>query len=458
MARTTKNLLISNKEKKSFFGLKVSLCGILGLVIGFLIVFFLLEFYNPEAIVFDLKGESEIEVMVGTEYIDEGFEASIYKQDVTNNVLIEYMNSDLNYISNIDYNTIGVYYISYTIEKDTIKSRILRKVNVVPEPYVSDISIHFIETGNKYSGDCIYIKAGDTDILIDGGSKKESASHITEYLSNYVTDGILEYVIVSNMQSVSGFVGNELNPGIFDIYRCGTIIDFPKAASVTIDYELYLEKRDLQVTQKGAKRLTALDCYKEKKSGAKRRLEVAEGVFINFLYNYYYEYEFDPINGTEGDYSVCFMLEQANRNFLFTSNLSTLGEENLLKYNVIGEVDVLKAGNYGATTSTSEALLNVCNPSIVVIPCVAGDNDSTTVGTMKYPSQKMLDRVALYTDKIYVPSYRSSEASGYSLLNGNIVITSIKGDDITVTCSNNDILFKDSIWFTTNRTWNTKAN
>ena len=38
--------------------------------------------------------------------------------------------------------------------------------------YVSgDLSIHFMELGNEYAGDSIYIKAGETDILIDAGSR-----------------------------------------------------------------------------------------------------------------------------------------------------------------------------------------------------------------------------------------------------------------------------------------------
>ena len=43
--------------------------------------------------------------------------------------------------------------------------------------YVSgDLSIHFMELGNNYTGDAVYIKAGDTDILIDAGSRTNSAA------------------------------------------------------------------------------------------------------------------------------------------------------------------------------------------------------------------------------------------------------------------------------------------
>ena len=61
-----------------------------------------------------------------------------------------------------------------------------------------ELQIHFLELGNKYTGDCTYIKAGETDILIDAGSKTSSIPTISEYLNQYVTDGKLEYVIVTH--------------------------------------------------------------------------------------------------------------------------------------------------------------------------------------------------------------------------------------------------------------------
>ena len=65
--------------------------------------------------------------------------------------------------------------------------------------YVSgDLSIHFMELGNKYAGDSIYIKAGDTDILIDAGSRESSTETTSAYIDQYCTDGVLEYVIATH--------------------------------------------------------------------------------------------------------------------------------------------------------------------------------------------------------------------------------------------------------------------
>ena len=66
------------------------------------------------------------------------------------------------------------------------------------DAYVSgDLSFHFMELGNSSAGDSIYIKAGDADILIDAGSTRSSADTTAAYMEEYVTDGTLEYVIVT---------------------------------------------------------------------------------------------------------------------------------------------------------------------------------------------------------------------------------------------------------------------
>ena len=61
-----------------------------------------------------------------------------------------------------------------------------------------EFSVHFLELGNKYSGDCTLIKSGDTEVLIDAGSRKGSAETLKTYIDEYCTDGVLEYVIATH--------------------------------------------------------------------------------------------------------------------------------------------------------------------------------------------------------------------------------------------------------------------
>ena len=95
--------------------------------------------------------------------------------------------------------------------------------------YVSgELQIHFMELGNKYTGDSIYIKAGDTDILIDAGSRTDSTDTTSAYINQYCTDGVLEYVIATHADQdhIAGFAGSKNSPSMFERYEIGTIIDF----------------------------------------------------------------------------------------------------------------------------------------------------------------------------------------------------------------------------------------
>ena len=125
--------------------------------------------------------------------------------------------------------------------------------------YVSgNLSFHFLELGNKYTGDCTYIKAGDVDILIDAGSRYDSASTIANYIDDYVTDGKFEYVIATHAHEdhLAGFCNTSGNGGgIFNRFDTGIIIDFPKTSKTNTGSNTllgkYLLARDAEI-DKGA--------------------------------------------------------------------------------------------------------------------------------------------------------------------------------------------------------------
>ena len=59
------------------------------------------------------------------------------------------------------------YFIPLNLEENNLPDE-----GVITE---EELSIHFLELGNKYTGDCVYIKAGNNDILIDAGSRNSSS-------------------------------------------------------------------------------------------------------------------------------------------------------------------------------------------------------------------------------------------------------------------------------------------
>ncbi len=328
--------------------------------------------------------------------------------------------------------------------------------------YSGGLSIHFLELGNGKSGDCIYIKAGENDILVDGGSRTGSVETIKKYVDNYCFDGVLEYIIVTHADRdhIACFAGDNTNKSIFDYYKCDTIIDFNltnKDNTGTSTYSRYLQKRDEEVKKDGAKHYTALDCWKER-NGAKRVYELAGNITLEILYNYYYENK----SSDENNYSVCFMLKQGDRNFLFTGDLEKDGEDRLVDNNELSQVELFKAGHHGSKTSSNEKLLKVIKPKIVCVCCCAGSVEYLTNKEQNlsnsFPTQDFINRIAPYTDKVYVTTMidvvfngeKYVDSGDYKLMNGNIVVTA-KRTGVTVECSNNNTVLKDTEWFKANR-------
>ena len=311
----------------------------------------------------------------------------------------------------------------------------------------SDLSIHFLMLGNEYTGDSTLIKVGDTEVLIDAGSIQASAGTLVPYIQDYCTDGILEYVIVTHADQdhIAGFVGTTIYPGIFESFDCKTIIDFPLTDKDTQIYERYCEERDAEVAL-GAKHYTALECWNNT-GGAQRSYALSDKVTMNFLYQKFYEERTED----ENDYSVCMLLEDGTNNYLFTGDLEKDGEQSLIESNTLPKCKLFKAGHHGSKTSSTTALLEIIQPEIVCVCCCCGSDEYTKDVANQFPTQDFVNRVAPYTEQVYVTTIVADNEEGFAPLNGNIVITS-KDGEVLIRCSNNATLFKDTDWFKNNRT------
>ena len=324
-----------------------------------------------------------------------------------------------------------------------------------------DFEVHFMELGNQYTGDCIYIRSGSTDILIDAGSRPNSADTIIEYVDNYVKDNTLEFVIATHADQdhIAAY------EGIFERYEVETIIDFPLTNKTGKDetniLKTYYEYRDLEV-ENGAEHFTALECYNESVDGAQRIYQISDSVEMEILYNYYYENH----SSDENNYSVCLMFNQGDNHYLFTGDLEGDGEEELLNYYngsseeryTLPHCVLYKAGHHGSNTSTTAELMAVVQPEYVIVCCCAGTSEYTTNKANQFPSQQFIDNIALYTDNVYIPTMinpdyvdgADSSVLPYTSMNGDIVF-SVTNGEVELSFSNNDIKLKDTDWFKENR-------
>lgn len=326
------------------------------------------------------------------------------------------------------------------------------------EIYNADLSIHFLELGNKYTGDCTLIKCGDTEVLIDAGSRGDSAVTIKNYLDKYCTDGVLEYVIATHAHRdhISGFVGNnagETKTGILYQYEIGTLIQFARTGATTEIYENYRTAVEY-AESRGTAVYTADKCWYEK-DGAKRQyyLDGDKKISMNILYNYYYEND----TKDENDYSVCMLLtqqtEEKTYNYLFTGDLEEKGEEYLVQKNELPEVELFKGGHHGSYTASSDKLLKVIKPKNIAVCCCCGTTEFNPKEGHEFPAQEFIDRASKYTENIYcttlILDYKNNE---FTSMNGNIVF--YYDSALKLYCSNNALKLKDTQWFKDNRKWN----
>ena len=345
----------------------------------------------------------------------------------------------------------AVVYDSLTFQSDEAPKTVVQ----------GELQIHFLELGNKYTGDSTYIKAGDVDILIDAGSKTSSISVIAEYIDQYVTDDKLEYVIVTHAHQdhYAGFTAR--NGSLFDLYEVGTVIDFAltnqEDKGENNMYGRYLLElaQELEENEDPAaptKHYRADEWVSEHLTGDGKpgAVELGDsGVKMTVLNSYYYTHEAE----SENDYSVCTLFTYGDYNYLFTGDLEEDGEEYLVQMNDLPEVDLYKAGHHGSKTSSSAALLECVKPDIVCVCCCAGSAEYTDTNANQFPTQAFVDRVGIYTDRIYVTTLWDAEADTFRSMNGNIaVITTASG--IEVVCGSGDSrVLKEWEWFKNNRTW-----
>lgn len=460
----SKNTTKKKQAKKKTSVAKTILVSIITLVIGFLAGYVLANSFFTYDLEFNLNGKSHQKIGLASTYKEKGFVCSFKGVDYSKDVEITYYNMNKEVVSKIDTTSLTTYYIEYKIETEKFSSKLVRLVSVVE---MEDLEINFLMFEHNYAGDCIYIKAGETDILIDAGAKKGDAEYIANYLTDqsaswhsYVEDNKLEYVIATHAHEdhIAAFVGTKENGernGIFTKFEIENLIDFPRTKS---DSDLYAEYKSMveDLEKNGTNHYTALDCYKEI-NGASKVIELAAGIEMEILYNYYYEND----TKNENNYSVCLMLRRGDQQYLFTGDLEGEGEEYLVGYNELGEVYLYKMGHHGSKTSSSDALLSIIKPEVAVATCAAFTKEYTKDIDNTFPTKEAIGRLSdpKYGVKhLYVSRVLSKDAEKFSEqetapANGHIIVTA-NSTGTSVYCSNDSRDFYDFKIFTDyNRTW-----
>jgi beta-lactamase superfamily II metal-dependent hydrolase len=262
----------------------------------------------------------------------------------------------------------------------------------------------------------------------------------------------LDFVIATHAHQdhIAAFSSTRTTTGIFDHYEIGTIIDFPKTNSTTATYRSYQEARSRAI-QKGAVHFTALQCYRNE-NGAQRIYNLTDYFKLEILYNYFYEND----TRNENDYSVCVRIIFREYQFLFTGDLERNGEARLVEYyeqnhGGLGKFTLYKAGHHGSSTSSNEVLLAAAKPEYIVVTACAGTAEFRASPLNTFPSQAFIDRVAPYTDRIFITTLIINYANNeFRSFNGDIIFL-VRNREVSIIGSNNNTKLKDTEWFLNNR-------
>lgn len=397
------------------------------LLIGIITLSGCVKTSNVEPISFILKGDVVLEITSLETYTDLGFTATKGDLDLSSYVTTTGLVTE---------GTIGIYYIEYVLTYDGTVSSLIRAITIVPAYAADDpdrilydgtcenVEIHYIDLNAM--GDSTLIDCGDYEIVIDAGTPGVGRDLVVPYLQEFVTDGIIELVIVTHpdYDHFGGFTGD----GVFSSFVVERILDFGYEKDTNI-YDVYELDRfsENAIVCSGSDALAGVE-------GCQPYYTITEDLVLTVIDTGNY----DGKDSNHNENSIVVLLQHGDLSFLFTGDAEFEAEGHIIDF--LEHVDVYKAGHHGSKTANSEIFLADISPSDIIISVHFPDDDD---GENQYsiPQQEAINRLFSHTDNIY--------ATG---VNGNIVLVS-NGTTYTITGSENNTLFKDSPWFAEHRVY-----
>jgi len=251
--------------------------------------------------------------------------------------------------------------------------------------------ICFLDVGQ---GDCCLLISPERDcILIDGGIPGQGYRTILPAL-NYFGITKINYAIISHLDS-------DHYGGIIDLLELRRIeqIIFPDSDHDTDNNVIYTENN--HNTYFGSNITATINrqslCDMCNINGVKYQTVKQSDIVI-------LEPLFDKIeiltpapqltrNVQDRNYhSLCFVLEIAGLNLMFTGDLNNVSEQNLLSEYQFAKIDILKVAHHGSKYSTSDRFLRAVDPELAII--------SVGINYYGHPSPELLERLTQHNIKI----------------------------------------------------------
>ena len=231
----------------------------------------------------------------------------------------------------------------------------LPEAPTVASPTGDGLEIHFIDVGQA---DCALLKCDGAYVLIDGGNVDDS-SLVVSYLEK---EGVQDLAAVFCSHAHEDHVGGL--PGVLAVYPTSAVYAPTRtyASRCFDDFVYYTDQQGLTVTiPKPGDTLTFGDATIEVLGPVKTYAET-------------------------NDTSLVLMVNYGSTRFLFTGDMETTAEADLMDSGADLRADVLKVGHHGSNTSSGYRFLYEVAPRYAVIS-VGTDN------TYGHPHDEPLSRL-----------------------------------------------------------------
>lgn len=222
----------------------------------------------------------------------------------------------------------------------------------------AEVSVHFIDVDQ---GDSVLIVSEEKSLLIDAG-EEISSEKVAAYLKSMGIDR-LDYIIATHPHT--DHIG-----GLTDIIRdfgVGELV-VPELPQRIVDESFFYVQLLEEAVQMNIKITETMpgDVYTLGKS----TLEILAPCG-----------EYEDIN----NYSIVAEFVHEENKFLFTADAETESEEDMLRSGTLEDIDVLKVGHHGSSTSSCGEFLEVIRPEFAVISCGTGNS-------YNHPSESVMER------------------------------------------------------------------
>lgn len=210
-------------------------------------------------------------------------------------------------------------------------------------PTLGKLKVSYIDVGQA---DSILVQQGDHAMLIDAGNNDDST-----IVKNYITNqdvSVLDYVIGTHPHEdhIGGL------DYVINSFQIGKIY-MPEVVATTKTFEDVITA----INNKGMS-------ISKPNVGETFKLGDATCTILGPL---------DTDASELNTYSIVLKVDYNNNSFLFTGDAEAVNESAMINSGRDLNVDVLKVGHHGSTSSTTQAFLNATSPSFAII-CVGAGN------------------------------------------------------------------------------------